>query len=176
VPQLPCGFPESDGESDGDDEVAGLVVVDAGEVVGVVGVDVVVDGAVAVGVVAVAFGDVLVGGESCVGVGDARLVAVGLGDFDDDGLAVCDAVPRLVPEDVWPAELPGMEAVATAPTWLADEPEEPCLGFPFAAGAFALASKTATMTATVQVATAMPATRKPRVPGRREPRTRSASF
>jgi hypothetical protein len=156
--------------------VAGLVVVVAVAVAVDDDVDVAVDDLVAVGVVAVAVGDELVGGESCVGVGVDRLVAVGLDDFDDDVAAVPDAVPRLVPEAVWPAELPGTEAVAGGPTWLADEPEEPCVPGSFAAGALPLVSNMATMAMTPQVATAIPANRKPRVPERREPRNRSASF
>jgi hypothetical protein len=160
----------SDGEV-----VAGLVgVCVAGGVVGGVEVAVAVDGVVAV-VVAGGAGDVLVAGESCVGVGDVRLVAVGLADFDDDA-AVPDAVPRLVPGSVWPAELPGKEAVVGPPAWLTDEPEPPGLPCPFAVGVPKLDSSTATMAMTPQVATAMPANRKARVPGRREPRNRSASF
>ena len=153
--------------------VAGLLVVCAGDVVGAVDVDV-VDGAVGVLLVAGVEGDEPVGGESCVGVGDDRLV-VGLGDFDDDGAAVRVA-PRLVPEEVWPAELPGTEAIDTDPTCLPEGPEEPCVFGIFTAGAFPLVSKIAMMAMTPQVATAMPAKRKPRVPERREPRTRSASF
>ena len=176
MPQAPGGLGVSVAVAGGGLVVAVLLVVAVDVAVVDVAVAVAVDDDFVVGVVAVAVGDALVGGESCVGVGVGRLVAVGLGDFDDDGAPVCDAVPRLVPEEVWPAELPGSEAVVIEPTWLAEVPEEPCVPDSFAAGAFPLVRKRATMAMTPQVATAMPANRRPRVPGRREPRTRSASF
>jgi hypothetical protein len=175
VLQVPSGSAEAVAVSGGDVVVAGLVVVVVtGGVVGAGDVDVAVDGAVAVPVVAGAAGDVLVTGESCVGVGVDRLVAVGPVDLDDDGAAV--RVPRLVPGSLWPAELPGMEAVVAALAWLADVPGPPPLLGPFAVGAFALDSSMATTAMTPQVATAMPANRKPRVRRRPEPRIRSASF
>jgi hypothetical protein len=157
----------------GGDVVAVLLVVAVDVAVVDVAVAVADDDALVVVVVAVAVGDALVGGESCVGVGAGRLVAVGLGDFD---AAVCDADPRLVPEEVWPAALPGTEAVVIEPTWLADVPEEPWVPGSFTAGALELVRNRATMAMTPQVATAMPPNSKPRVPGRREPRIRSASF
>jgi hypothetical protein len=81
--------------SGGDVLVVGLVLVDATGVVGAVDVTG-VDGAVAVDDVGGVPGDVLVAGESCIAVGVDRLVDVE-SDFDDDGVAVPDVVPRLVP-------------------------------------------------------------------------------
>jgi hypothetical protein len=59
-----------------------------------------------------AVGVALVGGASCVGVGDVRL---GVG-CADRAAVVCGAVPRLVPGEVLPAGVACTDAVAGGPT------------------------------------------------------------
>src|SRR5215831_3946390 len=77
----------------------------------------------------VAVGVVLVGGPSCVGLGDVRL---GVGCADRAAL-VCGAVPRLVPGVALPAGLAGTDAVVGAPSFagaLGEVPPSSDVGWP----------------------------------------------
>jgi hypothetical protein len=133
--------------------------------VGVVGVGVV---GLDVGVVADAEGDAdvdtvcvgaaLVGGASCVGLGDVRL---GVG-WAEPAAVVCGAVSRLVPGEVPPAAVARTDAVAGGTTWpgCAGDFVAPVIVTEFPPAV----SSTATIAPTPQRATPTPAAARRRWP------------
>jgi hypothetical protein len=141
-----------------------------------VGGGLLVAGPVGVGellVFAVAEGDGLVGGESCVGVGEDRSwLDVGLADVV--GAAVRGAVSTLVPPLLPVAAVAGTEAVAGVPSWLAVEVGDFVVAVIVDDGEPPVESSRAMMAATPNAARLMPPIRRARCRGL-EPADRSVA-